>query len=414
MKQSRVVGLDIGTSQVTAVIAEIKADARPEVMGLGVAPSRGLRKGVVVNPEAAADPIRRSVEDAERMSGLEAESVIVSLSGTSLRGLNNRGVIAITNRDRHITRTDIQRVIETACLIPLPGGHEIVDVQPQEYLVDGQEGITDPLGMVGTRLEVSAHILTGPMAVQQNVITAVNRAGLLVAGVVLEPMAAAEAVLTPDEQEYGAVAINIGSETTSLAVCQRGAVQHTAIFPLGGSHFTNDLAIGVRTPMPEAERIKRDHGSVLSSVAVSDYHSAIEVPSFSQRPPRTLSLEVLCDILQPRAEEIFNQVHDELRRFGFDRQLSSGVVLTGGGALLRGLPELAEQMFDCPARLGYPINVGGMTEEINHPLRATAIGLVQVAARRGGLSSSDVRSSQEGPLAARAAARMKNWFGGLF
>jgi cell division protein FtsA len=426
-KDTHMVGLDLGTSNITVVIAEVNADGELEVMGLGVAPSRGVRKGVVVNPEAAAEPIRRAVEEAERLSGLVAESVYVSMSGNHLHGLNNNGIIAITSPDRRITRADIQRVIETACVVTLPSGHEIIDVQPQEYTVDGQDGISDPIDMVGTRLEVSVHIVTGPMTVRQNVITAVNKAGLLVAGVTLEPIAAAEAVLTPDEREYGAVVINIGSETTSLAVCQRGAVRHTAIFPLGGAHFTNDIAFGVRTPIPEAERIKRDFGCVLSTVMVEGNRSVIEVPSMNHRPPRNLSREVLCDILQPRAEEVLNHVHDELygagfklshihneiRQAGFERQLSGGIVLTGGGVLLAGLSELAEEIFKCPARLGYPFGVNATTSNIQTPLLTTAIGLVMIASHSGGARYYTAQSGS-GRWVSRTVGKMRNWLGNLF
>jgi cell division protein FtsA len=412
-KETHIAGLDLGTSNITAVIAEIQPDGQPEIVGVGVAPSRGVRKGVIVNPEATAEPIRRAVEEAERAAALTVESVYVSMSGTNLRGLNNGGITAITSPGHRITRNDIRRVIDTACVVTLPGGHEIIDVQPQEYIVDGQDGINDPNNMLGTRLEVSAHIITGPIAIRQNIITAVNRAELFVAGVALEPIAAAEAVLTPDEQEYGAVAINVGSETTSLAVYQRGAVRHTAILPLGGSHFTNDIAVGVRTPIPEAERIKRDFGCVLSGVVVIEGRHVIEVPSLSQRPPRSLSYEVLCDILQPRAEEVLTQIHDELRRAGFDRQLSCGVVLTGGGALLRGFIELAEQIFDCPARLGYPLNAGDMTESTFTPALATAIGLVGIAARSEGVARYAAQRDS-GRLVARTASRMKHWIGSMF
>lgn len=412
-KEAHIVGLDLGTSNITAVMAEINADGQPDVVGLSVVPSKGVRKGVVVNPDLAAEPIRHAVEEVERMSGLTVNAVYVSMSGTLLRGLNNNGIIAITGPTRRITRSDIRRVIETACVVTLPGGHELIDVQPQEYIVDGQDGISDPIDMVGTRLEVSAHIITGPITVRQNVITAVNRAGLLVAGVVLEPIAAAEAVLTPDEREYGSVVVDIGSETTSFAVYQRGAVQHTAILSLGGSHFTNDIAFGVRTPIPEAERIKREFGCVLRAVLMSDNYAIIEVPSMSHRPPRSLSREILCDILQPRAEEILNQVHDELRRAGFDRQLSSGAILTGGGALLTGLSELAEQIFDCPTRLGYPLSVSGLTEVVNTPQLATAIGLVMVA-QRGGAMRSYLGSNHAGRLVTRTASRMRQWLGNLF
>jgi cell division protein FtsA len=412
-KATHLVGLDLGTSQVTAVVAELGAHGCLDIIGLGVAPARGVRKGVVVNPEAAVEPIRRAVEDAERISGLDIESVYVSMSGALLRGSNHRGVIAIAGRDRRVTPADVQRVIETACLVTLPGGYEIVDVQPQEYLVDGQDGITDPLDMVGARLEVLAHLITGPGTIRKNVVTAVNKAGLYVAGVVSEPVAAAEAVLTADEREYGSVAINIGSETTSLAVYKRGAVQHTAIFPLGGAHFTNDIAVGVRTPIPEAERIKREYGCVLSSVGFDRGYAAVEVPSFNQRPARSLSIEVLYDILQARAEEILNHVHDELRRFGFERELTSGVVFTGGGSLLVGLPELAEQIFEYPARMGMPLNASGMMEEVHSPMRATAIGLIEVAVR-GGAVNDEAKPSPDAPMMARAASAVKHWFGSWF
>ncbi|GBC76853.1 Cell division protein FtsA [bacterium HR08] len=410
-QETHVVGLDIGTTRTTAVIAEVNDDGRLEIMGVGTAESRGLRKGVIVNPDAAAEPIRRAVEEAERMSGLIAESVHVSMSGTLLRGLNNRGIIAITSADRRITRADIKRVIETACVVTLPGGHEIIDVQPQEYIIDGQDGISDPLDMLGTRLEVAVHIITGPITVRQNIISAVNRAGLLVADIVLEPVAAAEATLTDDEREYGSAVINIGGETTSLAIYQRGAVQHTAIFPFGGSHFTNDIAFGLRTPIPEAERIKRTYGCVLPALA-TDKDETIEVPSVGRRPPRALSRQLLCEILQPRAEELLGHVAEEIKRAGFERELSSGVILTGGGALLQGLTDLAEQIFDHPTRLGYPLGVTGLSEETNSPLYTTAIGLV-VIAHRGRLGRYYRAAASPGAIS-RTAARVRSWLANLF
>jgi cell division protein FtsA len=411
-QDTSIVGLDIGTTRTTAVIAEVNGDGRPEVMGVGAAESRGLRKGVIVNPEQAAEPIRRAVEEAERISGLIAESVHVSMSGTLLKGLNNRGIIAITSADRRITRADIKRVIETACVISLPGGHEIIDVQPQEYIIDGQDGISDPLDMLGTRLEVAVHIITGPITVRQNIVSAVNRAGLLVADVVLEPVAAADATLTDDEREYGSAVINIGGETTSLAIYQRGAVQHTAIFPFGGSHFTNDIAFGLRTPIPEAERIKRTYGCVLPSL-VAETEEMIEVPSVSRRPPRSLSREILCEILQPRAEEILGHINDEIKRAGYERELSSGVILTGGGALTQGLADLAEQVFDHPTRIGYPLGVNGMSsDEINSPHYSTAIGLVMVAHR--GRMGHYYRAPSQTKSISRTAARVKSWFGNFF
>lgn len=406
--ESHIFGVDIGTTRTTAVVAEMNDEGKLEIMGVGVAESRGLRKGVIVNPEAAAEPIRRAVEEAERMSGLIAESVHVSMSGTLLKGLNNRGIIAITSADRRITRADIKRVIETACVVSLPGGHEIIDVQPQEYIIDGQDGISDPLDMLGTRLEVAVHIITGPITVRQNIVSAVNRAGLLVADVVLEPVAAAEATLTEDEREYGSAVINIGAETTSLAIYQRGAVQHTAIFPLGGTHFTNDIAFGLRTPIPEAERIKRTYGCVLPSLT-ADSDEVIEVPSVSRRPPRTLSRQILCEILQPRAEELLGVVYDEIKRAGYERELSSGIILTGGGALLQGLADLAEQVFDHPTRLGYPLGISGLSDDIKGPIATTAIGLVLIAHR--GRMGHYYRTPSQAKTMSRTAARVKSWLG---
>lgn len=407
-QESHIFGVDIGTTRTTAVVAEMNDEGKLEIMGVGVAESRGLRKGVIVNPEAAAEPIRRAVEEAERMSGLIAESVHVSMSGTLLKGLNNRGIIAITSADRRITRADIKRVIETACVVSLPGGHEIIDVQPQEYIIDGQDGISDPLDMLGTRLEVAVHIITGPITVRQNIVSAVNRAGLLVADVVLEPVAAAEATLTEDEREYGSAVINIGAETTSLAIYQRGAVQHTAIFPLGGTHFTNDIAFGLRTPIPEAERIKRTYGCVLPSLT-ADSDEVIEVPSVSRRPPRTLSRQILCEILQPRAEELLGVVYDEIKRAGYERELSSGIILTGGGALLQGLADLAEQVFDHPTRLGYPLGISGLSDDIKGPIATTAIGLVLIAHR--GRMGHYYRTPSQAKTMSRTAARVKSWLG---
>ncbi len=412
-QESHIVGLDLGTTHITAVMADTTDDGRPEIMGIGVAESKGLRKGVVVNPDASAEPIRRAIEEAERMSGLIAESVYVSMSGTLLKGLNNRGIIAITSSERKITRGDIKRVIDTACVISLPGGHEIIDVQAQEYIVDGQDGINDPLGMLGSRLEVAVHIITGPITVRQNIITAANRAGLLVADVILEPIASAEATLTSDEREYGSAVINIGSETTSLAIYQRSSVMHTAIFPLGGSHFTNDIAFGLRTPIPEAERIKRSYGCVLASMAMGENYEAIEVPSVSRRPPRTLSREILCEILQPRAEEILGHIDDEIKRAGFERQLSSGIILTGGGAMIAGLPELAEQIFDLPTRVGHPLGISGLTEAINNPIYASAIGLVMIAHRGGAHHFSGV-GAQSGKWIGNTVSRVKDLFGKMF
>src|SRR5215467_1349599 len=302
-----IVGLDIGTSSVRVVIAEL-LDGQLEIVGIGDADSKGLRRGVISKPDLTVDAIKRSVEDAELMSGLTVNQVYVGLAGSSVKGQNSNGMIAIPGRHRAIAHEDIMRVIDTACAISIPSGREVADVLPQEYTVDDQDGIDDPLGMLGSRLSVSVHIITSPVAAKQNIVSSVNRAGLHVAGICLTQLAAAEAVLTDDDREYGVALVNIGGETTSLAIYQRGAIRHTAVFPLGGNHFTNDIAVGLRTPIPEAERIKRQAGCALNHLlGENERQSIVEIPSVGGHASRTLSRYTLCEILQPRAEEIFCQ-----------------------------------------------------------------------------------------------------------
>jgi len=378
------VGLDIGTSKVTCIVAEPGESGLLDIIGIGESEARGLRKGVIVNPDAAVDAIKRAVEEAERMSGLEAEEVTINLAGSHIIGFNGQAIVAVSGRDREIVADDVRRAIDSACAIQLPAGREIVDRLPQEFIVDDQDGINDPIGMMGARLAVKVHIVTSPVTARQNAINAVNRAGLVVADMVLEQLAAAEASLSDDDKEFGAALVDIGAETTGLVVYQRGAVQHTAVFPLGGSHFTNDIAFGLRTPIPEAERIKRAVGCASSgSLSDSQRGELVEVPSVGGRAPRQLSRQILCDILQPRAEEVLMHVADEIKDSGWERQLSSGVVLTGGGALLEGMVEIAEQVFDAPVRIGYPERdrFGGLVEDIQSPAWAAAAGLVLVSQR---------------------------------
>ena len=377
-------GLDIGTSKVTCIVGEPGETGLLDIIGIGESEARGLRKGVIVNPDAAVDAIKRAVEEAERMSGLEAEEVTINLAGSHIIGFNGQAIVAVSGRDREIVPDDVRRAIDSACAIQLPAGREIVDRLPQEFIVDDQDGINDPIGMMGARLAVKVHIVTSPVTARQNTINAGNRAGLVVADMVLEQLAAAEASLSDDDKEFGAALVDIGAETTGLVVYQRGAVQHTAVFPLGGSHFTNDIAFGLRTPIPEAERIKRAVGCA-SSGSLSDTQRGelVEVPSVGGRAPRQLSRQILCDILQPRAEEVLMHVADEIKDSGWERQLSSGVVLTGGGALLEGMVEIAEQVFDAPVRIGYPERdrFGGLVEDIQSPSWAAAAGLALVSQR---------------------------------
>lgn len=379
---SPIVGLDIGTSSVRVVIAE-PVEGNLEIVGIGEADSKGLRRGVISKPDLTVDAIKRAVEDAELISGLSVNHVYVGLAGSSVKGENSNGKISIPGRHRAITHEDIMRVIDSACAISIPAGREVADVLPQEYMVDDQDGIDDPLGMLGARLSVSVHIITSPVAAKQNVISSVNRAGLHVVGVSMTQLAAAEAVLTDDDREYGVALVNVGGETTSLAIYQRGSVWHTAVFSVGGAHFTNDIAVGLRTPIPEAERIKRNYGCAYRTLLDSEQASeVIEVPSVGGRAPRAVSRQILCDILEPRAEEILTQVQEEIKKAGFDRQLSSGVVLTGGGAMLEGLIEVSEHVFNAPVRLGVPGDFQGLGDEIASPNFSAAVGLVLYGSRR--------------------------------
>lgn len=411
-----VVGLDVGTSRVRCVIGEPNDAGLLEVAGIGESEVRGLRKGVVVNPDLAVEGIKKAVEDAERMSGLEVSEVMLNLSGAHIQGLNGQAIVAISGRDREITAEDAQRAIESACAVQLPAGREIVDRLAQEFIVDDQDGINDPIGMIGARMEVKVHIITSPITSRQNAINAVNRAGMVVGDMVLEQIAAAEAALTEDDKEFGCALVNIGAETTGLVIYQRGAVQHTAVFPVGGAHFTNDIAFGLRTPVPEAERIKRAFGCAYAPALPDDARAElVEVPSVGGRAPRHLSRQILCDILQPRAEEVLLQVADDLRENKWDRLLSSGVVLTGGGSLLLGVDEIAEQVFEAPVRLGLPVSerLTGLTQNLQQADWATVVGLALLAQRPVG---SDAHGAQRRPASGRLSvlvAKLRHRFGGI-
>jgi cell division protein FtsA len=367
--------LDIGTAEVRAVVGEINDSDKLEIVGVGRAPSRGVRKGVVVNIEAAVEAVKQAVEDAEMMSGLPIDEAYVGLSGVNLRGMNSRGVIAISRRNRDISEEDVFRVIDQARAISVPTDREIIDVLPQEFTVDGQDGIGNPIGFLGMRLEAAVHVVTSPITARQNVITSVNRAGVIATDTVVNHVAGAESTLTPDEKEYGAAVLDIGADITTLTIFFRDAIRHTAVFPMGGNHFTNDIAVGLRTPVPEAERIKHSEGCALGAlIPDSDRSRMVEVPSVGGRQPRVLSRQILCEILQPRAEEIFSHAAEEIQRAGFERQILSSVVLIGGGSMMDGVVELAEQLLDLPARHGLPDFVGGLKGEIDSPVFATVVG----------------------------------------
>jgi len=354
-------------------------DGTLDIVGIGVAESRGIKRGVVVNVDAAVDSIKKAIEEAELMAGVEIDSVHLALSGPHIKGFNSRGVIAVAGKNREITRDDVRRAIDAAKAVALPTGREILHVLPQDFVVDEQDGIGAPVGMTGARLEVNVHIVTGAVSSTQNLIACVNRAGVTVADTVIEQLAASESVLAQDEKELGVALVDIGGGTADLAIFERGSLWHTGVVAIGGDHFTNDIAVGLRTPIPDAEKVKRKGGCALSSMV--DEEDTIEVASVGGRKPRLMARRILSEILQPRAEEIFHLVWDEIRRAGYEKSLNSGIVLTGGGSILEGMPEIAEQIFDLPIRRGAPTEVGGLADHVNSPTFATPVGLVLYAHR---------------------------------
>jgi cell division protein FtsA len=378
-RERYVVGLDVGTSKVAAIVGEMLDDGNLDVVGIGVAESHGIRRGVVVNLEAAVESIKKAIEEAELTAGVEIDLVHLAVAGPHIKGFNSRGVIAVAGKSREITRDDVRRAIDAAKAVSLPNGREILHVLPQDFVVDEQDGIGAPIGMTGTRLEVNVHIVTTSATAIQNIVTCVNRAGVRVAESVIEQIAAGEAVLTPDEKELGVALVDIGGGTTDIAIFERGSLWHTAVIGVGGDHFTNDIAVGLRMPIPDAEKLKRKCGCALT--AMVDEDETMEVASVGGRRARVMPRRILSEILQPRAEEIFHLVWDEIRRAGYEKSLNSGIVLTGGGAILDGLPEIAEQIFDLPIRRGSPVGVGGLADHVNSPAFASAVGLTLFAQR---------------------------------
>jgi cell division protein FtsA len=380
-KDRYLVALDIGSTKTCALIAGLE-ESGPKFLGLGASESRGSRKGLIVNLDAAVGSIRRALEEAESAAGVPVELAVVGVAGSHIRGVNSRGGIVLAGRPRDIERDDVRRAIEAARAIKLPEDCEVLHVLPQEFRVDQQDGIRDPIGMVGLKLEVNVHIVTASAAATQNIVTAVNRAGVIVSDTALEPLAAADAVLTPDERELGCCLLDIGGGTTECAVFTGGVIRHSAAVPVGGDHFTNDLAVGLRTPIPEAERIKRDFGCVWRPLITEE--RGIEIASVGDRPPRTVFPRMLNEIIEPRAQELLTLVRDELQHAGLDSQIPAGLVLAGGGARLTGLIDLSESIFGLPARLAAPHGLEGLPEELSQPEYATVIGLLLygVQARR--------------------------------
>ncbi len=407
---SLVVGLDIGTTKVCAIVAEMNGGGVVDIIGVGHSPSRGLRKGVVVNIEATVDSIRRAIEDAELMAGVEIRSAFVGIAGGHIKGINSRGVIAVSGKNREVTRQDVERVIDAAKAVALPVDREVIHVLPQEFVIDDQGGIREPLGMTGIRLEAEVHIVTGAVASAQNIIKCTNKAGLEVRDIVLQQLASSEATLTPEEKELGCILVDVGGGTTDVAVFVDGSVYHTAVLAVGGDLLTNDISIGLRTPHPEAESLKRKHGCALASMARPE--DKIEVPSVGGRRPRVLTRQTLCEIIQPRLEELFSLVAREVERAGYTGQVNGGVVVTGGASIMEGVPELAEQIFDMPVRRGVPRGVGGLTDVISSPMYATGVGLgLYGSAHR---DRRKFRKVTDRNIFDKVVARMKEWFGEIF
>jgi cell division protein FtsA len=399
-----IVGLDIGTSKICAVVGEIRPDGQIDIIGMGSHPSVGLRKGVVINIENTVNSIKEAVEEAETMAGCEISSVFAGIAGGHIKGFNSHGVIALKNRE--VGKRDIERVIDAARAVAIPMDREVIHTLPQEFIVDDQGGITDPTGMAGVRLEVKIHIVTGAVTSAQNIIKCANRAGLDVYDIILESLASSEAILNDEERTLGVALVDFGGGTTDLAIFSENSIKHTSVLTLGGDNLSNDIAVGIRTPFKEAEKIKIKYGCGLTSLIGQD--ETIQVPSVGGREPRTISRKILGEILEPRVEEIFSLIHHEMLRSGYDELVTSGIVVTGGSALLPGVPEIVEQVFNMPARIGYPSNIGGLKEIVNSPMYATAVGLVLYGAKeRKGRKEFRIRDTN---IFNRIVSRMKRWF----
>jgi cell division protein FtsA len=367
-----IAGLDLGTTKVCAIVGEVKDGGQVDIIGIGISPSHGLKKGVVVNIDSTVESIKKAVHEAELMAGVEINSVYVGISGGHIKGINSRGVAAIKNKE--VGSSDVARAIDGARAVNIPMDQQILHVLPQEFIIDDQDGIKEPHGMSGTRLDVKVHIITGAVTAIQNIIKSCSRAGLTVSDLVLQPLASSKAVLTAEEQDLGVVVVDIGGGTTDIAFFLEGSLWHTEVLPIGGNHLTNDIAIGLRTPASEAEKIKIKYGCALSSLV--KHEETLDVPSVGGRPPRLLSRQILCEIIEPRVEELFGMVQQRLKKTGFEDMFASGVVLTGGTALMEGAQDAAERYLGLPIRRGAPRNIGGLMDVVNSPIYATGVGLV--------------------------------------
>lgn len=407
-----IVGLDIGTSKVVAIVAAPIIDAGPsdnalEIIGIGTHPARGMKKGVVVNIESTVQSIQRAVEEAELMAGCQIHSVYAGIAGSHIRSLNSHGTVAI--RDKEVTQGDVERVLDAAKAVHFPGDQQLLHVMPQEYIIDNQEGIREPIGMSGVRLEAKVHLITGAVSAAQNISKCIERCGLSVDGIILEQMASSYSVLEQDEKELGVCLVDIGGGTTDIAVYVDGAIRHTAVIPIAGDQVTNDIAVALRTPTQYAEEIKMKYACALTQLARED--ETIEVPSVGDRPPRQLARQTLAEVVEPRYEELLVLVQAELRRSGFEELLAAGVVLTGGSSKMEGVIELAEEVFHLPVRLGLPQHVGGLVEAVRNPIHATGVGLLLFGNQSETTGKTEAKS---GSGFRDMLARMKSWFQGNF
>jgi len=409
-KKDFVVGLDIGTTKICAIVGEIvEAGPNPviDIVGIGTAPSNGLRKGVVINIDSTVDSIAKAVEEAELMAGVEISTVYTGIAGGHIKSFNSTGIVAI--KDKEIQQGDVQRVIDAAKAVAIPLDREVIHIIPQEYVIDDQDGIRDPIGMNGVRLEAKVHIVTGAVSSAQNIIKCANKAGLNVSEICLEPIASAEAVLSQDEKELGVVLVDIGGGTSDIAIFKEGAIVHTGVLAIGGHHITNDISVGLRTPIAEAEKIKIAYGCSLASLVSND--ETIEVPGVGGRKPRILSRRLLAEIIEPRVEEIFQLIHTEIKKSGFADVLSGGVVITGGTTLLEGMPELAEYIFEMPVKRGIPMGIGGLRDVVNSPKFATGVGLLKYGARQLQRTRFPIREKN---IYDKVRGSMRTWMKDLF
>ncbi|MBK1872975.1 MULTISPECIES: cell division protein FtsA [Marinobacter] len=405
--ENMIVGLDIGTSKVVAIVGKRKMDGTIEVVGIGSHPSRGLKRGVVVNIETTVQAIQRAVEEAELMAGCRIHSVYAGIAGSHIKSLNSHGIVAI--RDREVTQADIDRVIDAAQAVAIPADQKILHILPQEFVIDNQEGIKEPMGMSGVRLEAKVHLVTCAVNAAQNIEKCIRRCGLEADDIILEQLASSHAILTDDEKELGVCVVDMGGGTTDIAVFTGGAIRHTAVIPIAGDQVTNDIAMALRTPTQNAEEIKIKYACALTQLAGAD--ETIKVPSVGDRAPRDLSRQALAEVVEPRYEELFTLVQSELRRSGFEDMIPAGIVITGGSSTMEGVVELAEEIFHMPVRLACPHAVSGMTEVVNNPIYATGVGLLIHGFRQMDLGRVPVLKGEDAPS---LFERMKAWFTGHF